>query len=49
MKIRQKNNLLESGDYYILYWQGRQDLNPQPMDLESTTLPIEPRPFIGNI
>jgi hypothetical protein len=27
-------------------WQGHQDSNPEPMDLESTTLPIEPYPYM---
>ena len=27
-------------------WQGRQDLNPQPADLESAALPVELLPFV---
>jgi hypothetical protein len=27
-----------------VFWQGREDLNPQPFDLESNALPIELRP-----
>ena len=30
----------------LVFWQGHKDLNPEPMDLESTTLPIEPYPYI---
>ena len=26
-------------------WQGREESNPQPLDLESSALPIELRPF----
>ena len=29
----------------VIYWQGQKDLNPQPMDLESTTLPVELYPY----
>ena len=28
-------------------WQGHQDSNPEPMVLETTTLPIEPYPYIN--
>lgn len=27
------------------FWQGRQDSNPQPMVLETTTLPLELLPY----
>ena len=29
----------------LFLWQGRQDSNPQPMVLETTTLPIELLPY----
>ena len=32
--------------YIALLWHGRKDLNPQPTDLESATLPIELLPYI---
>jgi hypothetical protein len=28
-------------------WQGHNDSNAEPMDLESTTLPIELYPYVG--
>ncbi len=28
-----------------VFWHGRQDLNPQPPDLESGALPVEPLPY----
>ena len=34
-----------SGVRIFEVWQGQKDLNPQPMDLESTTLPFELYPY----